>query len=165
MSDHDPAARTVTPAELAELAGADREALNSVLDGVDEAALADLLATAEGEPVLHAVFARMPEFYTGAPFDPAVVVRWHVRRREPAGPVRYDLALDATGACAVAPTPDPAPPADVTLTLGAVDFLRMAFGASSGMDLLMRGRLAVDGDANLAIRLESLFGLGTGTPS
>jgi hypothetical protein len=33
------------------------------------------------------------------------------------------------------------------------------------MDLLMRGHLEVEGDGNLAVRLESLFGLGAGTPS
>jgi hypothetical protein len=163
VSDHELASRTVTGADLAVLAGAEREALSGVLDGVDEEALADLLA-ADGEPVLRAVFARMPEFYTGARFDPAVLVRWHVRR-DPADPVRYDLRLDADGGCAVAPAPEPGPPADVTLTLDASDFLRMTFGASTGMDLLMRGRLALDGDGNLAVRLESLFGLGAGNPS
>jgi hypothetical protein len=165
MTDHDLTRRRLTAADLAEIARADRKALPGVLAGADEDALAELLATQEGEPVLHAVMTRMPEFYTGAPFDPPVVVRWHVRRAEPADPVRYDLVLDRAGSCAVAPTPVPAPPADVTFTLGAVDFLRMAFGADSGMNLLMAGHLAVAGDGNLAVRLESLFGLDAGTPS
>ncbi|ONI81485.1 hypothetical protein ALI144C_19370 [Actinosynnema sp. ALI-1.44] len=165
MSDHVPAGRTLTGADLARLAGADREILRGALEGVDEDALAELLATAEGDTVLNAVFARMPEFYTHVPFDPPVVARWHVCRNNPPGPIRRDLVLGPTGTCVVVPTPDAGPPADVTFTLDAIHFLRMAFGASTGMDLLMRGHLEVEGDGNLAVRLESLFGLGAGTPS
>lgn len=165
MSDDDLATRTLTGEDLAALVVAEREKLRDALGEVDEDALADLLATPDGAPALHAVFARMPEFYAGARFDPVVVVRWQVRRRAPADPVHYDLTLDAIGGCAVTPTRDPAPAADVVLTLEAVQFLKMAFGTTTGMDLVMHGHLALEGDGNLAVRLESLFGLGAGTPS
>lgn len=150
--------RTLTARELAALVSADRATLRAAIDGVPRDDLAALLATDAGETALRAAFARMPEFYLGERLA-RKVVRWIVDRPAPGTAVGYDVVL-ADGTCVAEPAGDATP--DVTLTMDAVSFVELAFGVRSGMDLLMRGQLQVDGDAGLAMRLESLFDLGTG---
>jgi predicted lipid carrier protein YhbT len=149
----------MTPDDLATLSTADRAALRDAVSEVPRAELAALLSTDDGEKALRTAFERMPEYFTGEVVEPAATARWRVRR-EPATTLEYDLLL-ADGRCAVGPAEESATPA-VAMTMDAVSFIEMAAGARSGVELLMQGRLHLEGDIELAVRLESLFGLGTG---
>ncbi|MCZ0978365.1 SCP2 sterol-binding domain-containing protein [Streptomyces diastatochromogenes] len=106
--------------------------------------------------MLRTVFTRMPERYTGGPMDGRQTARWEVER-QPAGTLAYDLVL-TEDSCEVRGTGTSGEPT-VTLALDAVSFVEMASAAAQGMDLLLQGRLRIEGDVNLAIRMESLFGL------
>jgi hypothetical protein len=150
-------AAAATAERLAELGTADRDALRETVAAMPRDELAAALATPQGGAALAGAVEQMPAHYTGEVVDPPAVARWLVHR--PGGEqLAYDVRLGA-GTCAVGPVDPVAEPA-VTLTLDAVSFLEMATGARSGMDLLMQGRLHVEGDVDLAVRMESLFGLG-----
>jgi predicted lipid carrier protein YhbT len=78
--------------------------------------------------------------------------------RAPEAELVYDVLLAGTS-CTVEPARDGTTP-DVTMSTDAVGFIEIAAGLRSGVDLLMRGHLLVEGDAELAMRMESVFGLG-----
>ncbi|RAG85106.1 hypothetical protein DN069_13330 [Streptacidiphilus pinicola] len=144
------------PERLAALRSGDLADVRAALAGLPRAELAAWLATSEGEAVLRTVFERMPERYTGGPMDGQQTARWVVER-EPAETLAYDLVLTEDN-CEVRRTGTSGEPT-VTLTLDAVSFVEMASAAAQGMDLLLQGRLQIQGDVHLAVRMESLFGL------
>lgn len=145
-----------SPERVAGLRSGALPEVRAALAGLPREDLAAWLATPDGEDVLRTVFERMPERYTGGPMDGPQTARWEVGR-SPADTVAYDLVL-TEDTCDVRETGISGAPA-VTLTLDAVSFVEMASAAAQGMDLLLKGRLHIQGDAQLAIRMESLFGL------
>ena len=154
---------TLTAASLPALGAAGRAELRAAIDGVPREELAGLLDTPEGGLVLRQAFERMPDYFRGGPPPSAgwslagpATVRWQLRR-ESAEPITYDLTIDGTR-CWVEPAGDVTDPG-ATLTLEAVSFVELISGLREGMDLLMRGHLHIEGDAQLALQVESLFGL------
>jgi hypothetical protein len=142
----------LTTDDLAALSSGGRDTLRAAVEAVPREELAALLATNAGAEALRAAFAKMPEYHTGETVDPPVTARWRVDR------LAYDVLLTGM-TCTVEPARDETTP-DVTMTTDAVSFIEIAAGLKSGVDLLMQGRLQVEGDANLAMRMEQLFGLG-----
>ncbi|MGW2639135.1 SCP2 sterol-binding domain-containing protein [Streptomyces sp. NPDC001348] len=147
---------TFSPERLAGLRSGTLSEVRAALAGLPRDDLAAWLATPDGEDLLRTAFARMPERYTGGPMAGPQTARWEVER-PPADTVAYDLVL-TEDTCDVRETGLSGAPA-VTLTLDAVGFVEMASAAAQGMDLLLNGRLHIQGDVHLAIRMESLFGL------
>ncbi|WNI26479.1 SCP2 sterol-binding domain-containing protein [Streptomyces sp. ITFR-16] len=147
---------TFSPERVAVLRSGALPEIRAALAGLPREELAAWLATPEGEAVLRAAFERMPERYTGGITDGPRTARWEVAR-PPAGTVAYDLVL-TEDTCDVREAAASGAPA-VTLALDAVSFVEMASASAQGMDLLLKGRLRIEGDVQLAIRMESLFGL------
>jgi hypothetical protein len=147
---------TLSPERVAGLYSGTLAEVRAALAGLSREDLAAWLATPDGEGVLRMVFKRMPERYAGGPMDGLQIVRWEVGR-PPADTIAYDLVL-AEDACQVRETGISGTPA-VTLALDAVSFVEMASAAAQGLDLLLKGRLHIQGDVRLAMRMESLFGL------
>ncbi|MFD6890587.1 SCP2 sterol-binding domain-containing protein [Streptomyces sp. NPDC059957] len=147
---------TISSERLAGLRSGTLEEVRAALAGLPRGDLAAWLATSEGEDVLRTVFEQMPGRYTGGPMDGPQTARWVVER-PPGTTVAYDLVL-TEDTCEVRETGISGAPA-VTLVLDAVGFVEMASAAARGMDLLLGGRLDIQGDVHLAMRMESLFGL------
>ena len=153
---------TFSPERAAALHSGSLSEVRAALAGLPREDLAAWLATPDGEDVLRTVFERMPERYTGGPMDGPQTARWVVGR-SPADTVAYDLVLTGD-TCEVRET-GMSGAAAVTLALDAVSFVEMASAAAQGLDLLLKGRLHIQGDVRLAMRMESLFGLtGPGEP-
>jgi hypothetical protein len=146
----------VSPERVAGLRSGVLSEVRAALAGLPREDLAAWLATPDGEEVLRTVFEQMPERYTGGLMDGPQTARWEVGRA-PADTVAYDLVLTADS-CDVRETGISGAPA-VTLALDAVSFVEMASAAAQGLDLLLMGRLHIQGDVRLAMRMESLFGL------
>jgi hypothetical protein len=70
--------------------------------------------------------------------------------------VRLTAAV-ADGRCEVRPGPDSSAGAHATVSLG--DMVRMGLGLAGWPELLSSGRLVLDGDPFLALRLPALFRL------
>ena len=78
--------------------------------------------------------------------------------------IQYDLTGDGggqyhstikDGAATVTPGPHPSP--NMTVIMGAQDFVDMTSGKLDGMSAFMSGKLRISGDMGLAMKLQSLF--------
>ncbi|MEV5823173.1 SCP2 sterol-binding domain-containing protein [Micromonospora haikouensis] len=146
----------LAPATEAGLRSGERAAVRAALADLTRAQLAAWLRTPAGAEVLHDAFRRMPEFFVRNLLGEETVARWRVRR-PPAEPIEYDLALGPHG-CEVRPVAADRPAA-VTLVFDSAAFVEMASGARRGVDLMLHGQLRVQGDVQLAMRMERMFGL------
>ena len=70
---------------------------------------------------------------------------------------RPDKASGTNASCTV--TPGPAANPNLTLSIGAQDWLDMLSGKQSGQMLFMSGKLKVKGDMGLAMKLGSMFSM------
>jgi putative sterol carrier protein len=107
--------------------------------------------------VLNEIFRRMqshlrPQAAAGV----NSVIHWKIGGRPDGGVDHYELVV-RDGTCRLSGTPGERP--NVTLKLGAVEFLKLVTGNVDGPTLFMQGKLAVDGDLTLAARLPVLFEL------
>ncbi len=126
-----------------------------VRDASDEQLEAGLRANRE--LILAQVFAQMPEnLDASAAADVDAVIEWRIGGREDDGHDAWQVTI--RGGRGTAERGTPAPP-DVVFEIGAVDFLRLVAGAEEGPLMFMYGRLRVDGDLVLAVRLPQLFRL------
>ena len=78
--------------------------------------------------------------------------------------IQYDLTGDGggqyhstikDGAATVVAGPHPSP--NMTVIMGAQDFVDMTSGKLDGMSAFMSGKLRISGDMGLAMKLQSLF--------
>lgn len=117
--------------------------------------LAEGMASVVRTQVLDEVFRRME-----AHFDPSkskkldIVIHFELTGRPDGQADRYQVTI-RDNACKVSKeaTDDPG----LTLTLDAVDFLKLATNNANGMNLYIGGRLKVKGNLILATRLQGLF--------
>lgn len=105
--------------------------------------------------LLGLVFTAMPRAVRGRALEHEdSVIEWRVTgRADGRQDVRQLLITDGAAAVVVGEEREP----DLRLTIDAVDFLLLATGNESGATLFMRGRVEVDGDPLLAMRLPRLF--------
>ncbi|MEV6926553.1 SCP2 sterol-binding domain-containing protein [Dactylosporangium sp. NPDC051485] len=81
------------------------------------------------------------------------VVHWALRDLGPDGAV-YEVVI-THGTCAVSPVPARRP--TLTLSIGAVDYLKMVTGNANPVLMFMRGRIRAKGDRMLATKFPGLF--------
>ena len=82
------------------------------------------------------------------------VAEWRITGREDGGHDRFQVIVE-DGRCVV--ERDGTADADVTFTIGPVDFLRLITGGADPAKLFLFGRLRVKGDLMLAARLPTWF--------
>ena len=122
--------------------------------------LADGLA-ANRELILPEVFRQMPDHLDPqAAADVDAVVEWRIEGAEGGGHDAWQVAL--RGGRATVERGTTAEP-QVVFTIGAVDFVRLVAGVEEGPLLFMHGRLRVEGDLVLAVRLPHLFRIPGGS--
>jgi putative sterol carrier protein len=107
------------------------------------------------ELLLGEIFKRMPErFAPDKAGDLDAVVEWRIGGRPDGGHDRWQLTInDRT--CTVASGGDAEP--TVTLSVAAVDFLKLITGNASGPMMFTFGKLKIRGDLLLAARIQSFF--------
>ena len=107
------------------------------------------------ELLLGEIFRRMPErFSPEKAGDLEAVIEWRIRGRPDGDHDRWQLTI-RDGACTVTSEGDAEP--SVSLTVGAVDFLKLITGNANGPMMFTFGRLKVRGDLLLAARMQSFF--------
>ena len=120
-----------------------------------EAELTALMTGGRRAAVLDEIFRRMPEVFRAdraAGLD--AVIHWVVGDRPDGAADTYQIAV-ADRACRVSDTADRSP--DLTLTIGAVDFLKVVTGNAHPVLLVMKGRLRTRGDMALTAKFPNLF--------
>ena len=131
------------------------EAFARLVRGASDEQLAAGLA-ANRELILGEVFRQMPaNLDAAAAADIEGVVEWRIGR-EDGGHDAWHVVLRA-GAASVERGAASEP--SVVFEIGGVDFLRLVAGDVEGPLLFMHGRLTVEGDLVLALRMPQLFRL------
>jgi putative sterol carrier protein len=105
--------------------------------------------------VLDEIFGRMPAlFRADRAGSTNAVIHWNVGDRPDGGVDTYELVI-ANGACTL--SPEPANDPKLSLTVGAVDFLKVVSGNGNPVMLFMTGKLKAKGDLGLAANIANLF--------
>lgn len=126
-----------------------------IVKGLSARRLAELMAGPQRRRVLDEVFGRMrAHFRPDAAGNRDALIRWRVAEGEEDGDV-YETHI-AGGACAVTPGRTDRTP-QLSLTIGAADFLRLVSGNASGPTLFFTRKLKVKGDIRLAGGLTYFF--------
>ncbi|WP_280261793.1 SCP2 sterol-binding domain-containing protein [Nocardia wallacei] len=149
-----------TRAQIEDLLSGERARVRSVVEVMPESDLVWALGIDIGAHALRNAFDLMPSYYVPGSFDREVTVRYRVTR-EPGEPIVQD-AVFGPDACRIAEGEAAQP--DLTIFLDAVGFVKIATGLVKGMELLMRGELRVQGDVQVAMKMETFFGLAEPEP-
>ena len=105
--------------------------------------------------ILDEIFSRMPgSFRKDRAGSTSAVIHWNVGDKPGGGVDTYELVI-ANGECALSPQPEHDP--KLSLTLGAVDFLKVVTGNTNPMMMFMTGKLKAKGDLGLAANIANLF--------
>lgn len=117
--------------------------------------LAALMSGPGRDAVLTHLFHSMPEvFRADRARSVDAVVHWFVADRPDGGADRFEMVI-RDGTCRISDAPAAEP--DLTLRLGAVDYLRMVTGNAHAVVLTMKGKLRATGDRRLTARFPKLF--------
>lgn len=109
---------------------------------------------------LRAIFGAMPRVIRRRALErERVVIEWHLTGRLDGGhDVRQLVIEDGAALVLVGQPREP----DLMVTLDGVEFLLLASGNASGAKLFVQGRVEIDGDPWLAMRLPALFATSGG---
>jgi putative sterol carrier protein len=136
----------------------DSARFSEIVRGASDRELDELLAGEYRGRVLDEIFGQMPERLKP---DKAqgldAVVHWRVGGRPGGGDDVYELTI-RDGACTVASAPVGEP--RVTFRIQPAAFLKLIAGSASGMKLVLGRKMRVEGDMQLAMRIERLFERG-----
>lgn len=147
MADFDLSDLTsVEPAEFARL-----------VKSTPDAKLAEVMAGDRREAILGEIFRRIPSmFRADRAGSTSAVIHWAIGGRADGGSDTYQVVIE-NGTCTTSATADRDP--KLTLTMGAVEFLKVISGSGNPMMMFMTGKLKAKGDLGLATNLANLFNL------
>ena len=144
----------------------------SDFQSVDPSQFAQLIKTTPAEriaavmksdqrgPILDEVFNRMPRLFRADRAGKTnAVIHWNIGDRPDGGVDTYEIVIE-DGTCRLSPTPEREP--KLSLTLGAVDFLKVVSGNANPVMMFMTGKLKAKGDLGLAANIANLFDIPKG---
>jgi putative sterol carrier protein len=133
----------------------DRLAFARQVKAASDGELLALMQSPRRSSIVHDIVEDLPAvFLADRAGDLEAVVHWKVTGRPDGGTDTLELVITrGTLAVSLQPTRKPR----LTLTLGAVDFLKMVTGNANPTVLFLRGRMKARGDLGLTTRLPSLF--------
>jgi len=143
MAETEPYVTSVDPAAFA----------NSVAGTSDEH-LAEGLRGPLRETILDEIFRRMEEHFEPGDDAADAVVRFRIGGRADGEYDRYQVTIRGRE-CKV--SKDTSGHARVTLTIGDVDFLKLATGNANGPELFLKRRIKIKGDLMFAAQVAGLF--------
>jgi alkyl sulfatase BDS1-like metallo-beta-lactamase superfamily hydrolase len=108
------------------------------------------------KPILDAIFWQMPkQLDSGQATDLNLTIRWCITGRPDGGVDTYSLQLEGGEARIIRGAEAPNP--RLTITMDAVEFLRLVSGNSDPMRAYFTGRVKLAGDLMVAAKLTTLF--------
>jgi len=117
--------------------------------------LAEVMKSDQRKAVLDEIFRRMPTlFRADRAGSTNAVIHWNIGDRPDGGVDTYELVI-ADGTCTLSESPEREP--KLSLTLGAVDFLKVVSGNGNPVMMFMTGKLKAKGDLGLAANIANLF--------
>ncbi len=141
--------------DISDFESVDAKQFAQLVKNTPDAKLKEVLQSDHRGKILDEIFARMPALFRP---DRAVstnaVIHWNVGDRPDGGADTYELVI-ADGKCTLSPTPEHDP--KLSLTLGAVEFLKVVTGTGNPVMMFMTGKLKAKGDLGLAANIANLF--------
>jgi putative sterol carrier protein len=126
-----------------------------IVKNTPDAQLADLMKSDRRGKILDTIFTRFPELFRADRAGSAnATIQWNITDRPDGGVDSYELVI-ADGTCTLAPSPSQDP--KLAITVGPVDFLKVASGTGNPMMMFMTGKLKAKGDLGLAANIANLF--------
>jgi predicted lipid carrier protein YhbT len=145
------------PIDPATLSSLDAAQLTQLVRTTPEGELTAVMQSDARTKVLDEVFSRFPAlFRADRAGSTSAVIHWNIADRPGGGEDTYELVID-NGVCTVANPPEHEP--KLSVTLGAVDFLKVAAGTANPVMMFMTGKLKARGDLGLAANIANLFDL------
>jgi hypothetical protein len=138
-----------------DFASVDPKQFAQIVKTTPDAKIKEVMQSDQRGRILDEIFNRMPTlFRPDRAGSTNAVIHWVVGDRPDAGANTYELVI-ADGACTLSPTPERDP--KLTVTLGAVEFLKVVTGVGNPMMMFMTGKLKAKGDLGLAANIANLF--------
>jgi hypothetical protein len=147
----------MTQIDPSTLSSLDSQQLSQLVKSTPDAELKEVMQSDARGKILDEVFGRFPAlFRADRAGSTSAVIHWNIAERPDGGEDTYEIVID-NGACSVANPPKHEP--KLAVTLGAVDFLKVAAGTANPVMMFMTGKLKAKGDLGLAANIANLFDL------
>jgi putative sterol carrier protein len=141
--------------DFADFSSVDSKQFAQRVRGASDAQLKQLMQSDQRGQVLDAIFTRMTKlFRADRAGNTNAVIHWNVGDRPDGGVDTYELVI-ADGTCKLSEKPERDP--KLSLTTGAVDFLKVVSGNGNPVMMFMTGKLKAKGDLGLAANIANLF--------
>ena len=145
----------MTDFDLSDFGSLDPQQFAEIVKKAPADQLKAIMQSEQRGPVLDAIFSRMPTlFRPDRAGSMNAVIHWNVGDRPDGGVDTFELVI-ADGKCTL--SPEPANDPKLSLTLGAVDFLKVVSGNGNPVMMFMTGKLKAKGDLGLAANIANLF--------
>ena len=145
----------MTDFDLSNLGSVDPKQFGQLVKDAPVDQIKTVMAGESRGKVLDEIFGRMPvQFRADRAGTTNAVIHWNIGDRADGGVDTYELVI-ADGKCTL--SPEPAHEPKLSLTVGAVDFLKVVSGNANPVMLFMTGKLKAKGDLGLAANIANLF--------
>jgi hypothetical protein len=150
----------VTEFDLSDIASMEPAEFTRLVKSTPNAKLEEVMAGEHRTAVLDEIFGRFPkQFRADRAGSTNAVIHWVVGGGPGGGSDTYQVVIE-DGTCTTSSNADREP--RLTISVGAVEFLKVVSGAGNPMMLFMTGKLKAKGDLGLAANIANLFDLPKG---
>ncbi|MPZ25397.1 MAG: acyl-CoA synthase [Micromonosporaceae bacterium] len=150
----------MTDYDLSDIASIEPAEFTRLVKSTPDAQLAEVMAGEHRAGILAEIFGRFPkQFRADRAGSTSAVIHWGIAGGAGGGSDTYQVVIE-NGTCTTSSTADRDP--RLTLSLGAVDFLKVVSGAGNPVMMFMSGKLKAKGDLALAANIANLFDLPKG---
>ncbi|HEX5541531.1 MAG TPA: SCP2 sterol-binding domain-containing protein [Micromonospora sp.] len=147
MTDFDPA----------QFASLDSQQFAKLVKTTPEKQLTEVMQSDLRAKILDEIFDRMPGLFRADRAGATnAAIHWNITGRADGGTDTYEVVIE-NGTCTASKTPERDP--KLSLTLNAVDFLKVVSGNGNPVMMFMTGKVKAKGDLGLAANIANLFNL------
>jgi|SRR4051794_19940788 len=147
----------MTDFDLSDFSSVDPKQFAQLVKSTPDAKMKEVMTGEKRGEVLDAVFGKMPTlFRADRAGSTNAVIHWIITDAPAGGADTYELVI-ANGTCVLSKAPEHDP--KLALTMGPVDFLKVASGNGNPVMMFMTGKLKAKGDLGLAANIANLFDL------
>jgi len=138
-------------------ASIDAKQFAQIVKSTPDSKITEVMQSDKRDKILNEVFSRMPSlFRADRAGNTNAVIHWNITGRPDGGTDTYETVIE-NGTCQVSPKPER--DAKLTLTMGALEFLKVVGGAANPVTMFMTGKLKAKGDLALAANIANLFNI------
>ena len=146
----------MTDVDLSQIGSIEPGEFSRLVKSTPDRRLAEVMAGEQRKGILDQIFGRFPQqFRSDRAGSTNAVIHWVIGGRSDGGSDTYQITI-ADGTCTTSATADADP--RLTISAGAVEFLKLVSGAGNPMMMFMTGKIKAKGDLGLAANMGNLFG-------